>query len=60
MADPNDDEWLYGAEGDGEGSRGDEMDQGGAETEEIEAKNGTAEIDGFDDHHHLEVIKCNS
>jgi hypothetical protein len=51
MADANDDEWLYGAEGEGEGSKEDDATR---ESAVNEAKNGTAENDAFDDHN-LEV-----
>lgn len=52
MADANDDEWLYGAEGDGEGSREDEPMQEG---DDLKAKNGTTENDAFVDEDNLEV-----
>lgn len=43
MADPNDDEWLYGAEGEGENIGNDETSADGVD--EIQAKNGTNEFE---------------
>lgn len=53
MADGNDDEWLYGAEGEGEVAKEEEMLQEGIVAEELQGKNGVTENDAFD--HNLEV-----
>lgn len=57
MADANDDEWLYGAEGDGEASKDHEMMQESSVHDDLKTKNGLAENDAHFDDHNLEVNK---
>lgn len=52
MADANDDEWLYGAEGDADGDKEQEKIEESAGRPDLLAKNGTTTE--FDDHN-LEV-----